>query len=138
MKLRKRIAALGASLVLAVSMMSISASAASWFASHVNLPGMPSNTGAKAYVVVYHRAKGAKATCNYNTHTNAGATTGYTTIECITYYMSSKTIPNLGYKNCNPSVGSPNTDIYVQYYVTAYTPTYNDEFQSKGNIVKIS
>lgn len=78
------------------------------------------------------------ATCNYSTHTNSKATTGYTYIRCENYTMTKKTITNTGKATCNPSVGSPIANISVQYKVSAYTPTTNDTYNSQGNIVAIN
>lgn len=91
-----------------------------------------------AYVTVNHRAAGAKAVCNTNTHTNSSATTGTTTIHCVTYSMTDQKITKTGSATCKPDVGSPTVDVAVQYRISAYTPTSNDVFWSKGNITKIS
>ena len=116
----------------------ISASATSWEASHVNVPGAPGSESKVAYITVYHRAAGATATCNYNSHSNSRATTGTTTIRCTSHTMSDKTITKTSSTTCNPNVGAPYNDIAVNYKVSAYTPTSNDVFWSKGNIVKRS
>lgn len=122
----------GASLMLG----SMSASAASWEASHVNQTGVPISASTIAHVIVYHRAAGAKATCNYNSHTNANATTGETRIECVNYTMTKQVIQKTGTADCKPNVGEPTVDVAVSYKVSAITPTAEDIFWSKGNIVK--
>ena len=123
------------SVVIAFALgISTMANAASWNASHVNQPGVPTNTGNKPIVTVYHGALGAVAVCNYNDHSNTGAYNGQTRITCITYSMSQVTIYGLNSKNLNPNVGSPNVPVMVKYRVTAYTPHYPDTFVSKGNI----
>lgn len=135
---KKTIAALFAATTMAVGMSSLGVSAASWEASHVNVPGAPSSESTTAYVTVNHRAAGAKAVCNTNTHTNSSATTGTTTIHCVTYSMTDQKITKTGSATCKPDVGSPTVDVAVQYRISAYTPTSNDVFWSKGNITKIS
>lgn len=100
--------------------------------------GAPSSEGVAKSIIVKQRAKGATATCNYSTHTNSKATTGYTYIRCENYTMTKKTITNTGKATCNPSVGSPIANISVQYKVSAYTPTTNDTYNSQGNIVAIN
>lgn len=135
--LKKTIAVLMAALIATVGMGEISASATSWSASHANYPGAPSNEGVSPTITVKHRKAGATAICNYATHTNSTAITGYTYIHCANYSMTTKTIKNTNKATCNPDVGTPTVDISVQYRISAYTPTSSDTFNSKGNITKI-
>lgn len=131
--LRKITASIMAITTLAVGMTAISANAASWSASHVS--GAPGSASTTATLTVAHKAAGATAYCNYNTHTNTTAVTGYTRIDCTNYSMTQKQITNTGSVICNPSVGSPTTNISVGYKVSAYTPSSNDTFWTKGNII---
>ena len=108
----------------------------SWQASHAYYPGAPGGSGVTDYPELFQRASGATAYCNFNSHTNASATSGTTYISCETYSMTSVSIYNLGSASCNPNVGAPLTDIYVKYKVTCQTPTPYDTFVSKGNIIK--
>lgn len=135
---KRTMATLLVATTMAVSMGSINASAASWEASHVNVPGAPSSESTIDYITVYHRAAGATATCNYNNHSNTTATKGYTYIDCTNYTMTRVKLVKTDEDDCKPSVGSPTTDIAVNYKVSAYTPTSNDVFWTRGNIVKIS
>lgn len=132
---------MAAAICIVGSMSSISASAEDltskpWSASHVTKPGAPSSDSRIDRVVICHKAPGAIATCNYNSHTNPSATNGITTISCFSHAMSSVTINKTDSRTCKPSVGAPQTDIEVIYYVSAYTSSYNDIFWSKGNIKK--
>jgi len=127
---------MAAAICIIGSMSSISASATSWRASHVNTPGAPTSESRIDYITVYQDENGALAICNHNTHSNASATIGITTINCVSHDMSSATIYKTNSTSCYPNVGDPNYDIPVVYKVSAYTPTYNDIFWSKGNIVK--
>lgn len=115
----------------------ISASATSWEASHVNVPGAPSSASTIAEITVDHMAAGAMATCNYNSHSKSSATMGTTTIECKSHSMPEVTIVKTDSVKCKPNVGAPHYDIPVDYKVSAYTPTVNDVFWSKGNMEKI-
>ena len=137
MRFKKTIAAVVAAATLVVGMGSLSASAAPWSASHVNMPGAPYSESTVDTVTVYQRDNGASAACNYNSHTNASATTGYTIIRCITYEMIEQRLENTETRTCDPHVGDPLVDIAVQYQVAASTPTSNDVFWTKGNIIKI-
>lgn len=118
--------------------MAVSVSAVSWDAIHVNQPGAPTSASTEAQVTVYHRAAGAKATCTSVSHTNSSGLTGYTRIYCDNYTLSPSpiSITNTDVAICVPMVGSPTTDIAVEYTIVAYTPYSNDTFRTKGNIVK--
>lgn len=132
-KIKKAIASVLAVASLSTCSVGISASAASWSASHIS-GGAPGSASTTAYLTVYHKAAGASAICNTNTHTNTTATTGYTYINCTNYSMTEKKITKTGSATCNPDVGSPTVNIAVNYRVSAYTPTSPDTFWSKGNI----
>ena len=135
---KRTMAALLATATMAVGVGGISASATSWEASHVNVSGAPSSESTTDYITVANRSAGAKAVCNYNSHSNTTADTGYTYINCTNYTMTQVKIENTASKTCKPSVGSPTTDISVSYKVSASTPTSNDVFWTRGNITKIS
>lgn len=137
MRFKKTIAAVVAAATLTVGMGSLSASAEPWSASHVNVPGVPYSESTVDTVTIYQKAKGANAICNYNTHTNVNATDGTTIIRCVTHSMTEQRIPNLNSEICEPDVGNPLVEIAVTYQIAASTPTSNDVFWSKGNIIKI-
>lgn len=137
-KLKNLIGVLSITLLVSLGIGNSSVGATSWSVSHANYPGAPSSEGVAKSIIVKHRAAGAKATCNYSTHSNVNATTGYTYISCENYSMTRKSIKNLNYVICNPNVGSPISDISVRYRVSAYTPTSSDTYNSKGNIEKRS
>ncbi|MCD7716091.1 MAG: hypothetical protein LUG56_05340 [Lachnospiraceae bacterium] len=137
-KTRKKMAALLTAAIFSFGLGSINAGAASWTASHVNITGAPSSESTIDYITVYHRAAGASAVCNYNSHTNSAADGAYTYIGCTNYSMTTVSIYNIATKTCKPSVGSPTADIAVNYKISAKTLTANDTFWTKGNITKIS
>lgn len=119
----------GATLMLG----SLSVSAASWEASHVNQTGVPISASKTAYITVYHKADGATAHCNSMTHTNA-STGGETKIECVNYQMSPVVITDYLNHTCSPSIGTPTVAVAVSYKVSAKTYTAEDIFWSKGTI----
>lgn len=137
-KFKKTMSVLAVALIAALGIGGANVGATSWAVSHANYSGAPSSEGVAKSIIVKQRAKAATATCNYSTHTNSKATTGYTYIRCENYTMTKKTITNTGKATCNPSVGSPIANISVQYKVSAYTPTTNDTYNSQGNIVAIN
>ncbi len=137
MRFKKLTAGLMAAAILTVGMGSYTANAEPWATSHVNMPGAPYSESTVAYVTIYQKGAGARAVCNYNSHTNANATTGTTTIHCLTYTMTPQMITQTGSVECHPNVGEPISDISVRYQIYATTPTDSDIFWSKGNINRI-
>lgn len=135
---KRTVIAILAAAIVVVGFGGVSVNAARWEASHVNVPGVPISESTIDYITVYHRAAGATAICNYNTHSNASAVIGYTYIDCTNYAMSQVEIKNTEDQPCKPFVGVPTTDIAVNYKITANTTTSNDIFWSKGNIIKVS
>lgn len=104
-----------------------------WDARHVNIQGAPSNLGYSDYLVVASYGW-LKATCNYNTHTNASATKGVTTITCETFAMNSQSITNLGSVYLYPSIIGAKVPVNARFKVTAHTGYINDTFTSKGTV----
>lgn len=143
MKNKKLFKSLGALMMAAAICVSASlpvcaAESATWETSHVNISGAPYEASHIDQKTISHRKEGAKVVCNYNSHTNANASQGTTTVRCITFSMAAATINNTDTIFCHPDVGAPNVDISVKYTFTANTPTNNDEFWAKGNISKIA
>ncbi|MDR0919106.1 MAG: hypothetical protein LBM93_07645 [Oscillospiraceae bacterium] len=134
-KLKKLLAVvLAVGTLSTISAMNVgAATSAPWTAKCVNINGAGGTSSDTVTISQYQ--KGATAICNYSTHTVATATTGITTINCLTYSMSSKTITNIGSVILSPNV-VPLIDINVSYRVSAYSPTPSDVFWSKGNIIK--
>jgi hypothetical protein len=133
MKILKKMMAVALAVGTLSSVGAMNVGAEPWTAKNVNINGAGGTTSDD--VTISQNQNGAKAICNYNTHSVVNATTGYTRINCLTYAMSQKTITNLGSVTLNPSV-VPLIDINVTYRVSASTPTYGDVFWSKGNIVR--
>lgn len=135
--MKKRLTMLMAVLFATVSLGKSAVFAASWQASHYNYPGAPDSASNVAYVTVYQGSLGAKAVCNYNSHSNTSATTGKTIIECTSHAMSPCTLIKTDYGFCKPDVGNPTPGVTVNYVVTAETSTMNDVFWSKGTITAL-
>lgn len=124
-------------LVVAITIFSpMAAEAANWEVSGVNMKGVPQSTSKVQYVKVAHRAAGAGAVCNYNSHTNQYGSSGITYFECTNYYMTKPSIKNIGEAVLTPDVGRPVKDISVTYKVYAKSNSDNDVFWSKGYILK--
>lgn len=138
-KFKKILVGIVASAMCAMgSMGAISASAADFKVSHVNVPGAPSSESTTKLVTIGHRAAGATATVSGCENTDGSSTTGKTYFDCNTYKMDRVTIKDKGTDTLNPSVGSPNVDVNVTYKVSAYTPNSQNTYWSWGTIVKKS
>ncbi len=133
-KFQKLVIGLLAGAVAIAAVGSYSANGASWSASHVNTPGAPYSSSEVTTVTIYQRGDGVKITCNHSAHTNADATVGTTTVECLTYEMMEQMLEGTGTAACDPQVGIPFHDIAVTYQISANTPVEDNTYWSKGNI----
>lgn len=136
MKLGKRIAALGAAMVMAVSMMSIGSSAYNtsepWTARWINQPNIPSSLQTYSVKTIAYSTYGAIAyRTGYSNSVNGGS--GNTHVNCDNGEMPQKTIPYSDYVVCNPVFHGV---IYgATYRITAKTTTTNNTYNCWGNIV---
>lgn len=139
MKLRKRIAAMGAAMVMAVSMMSVGASAAnsgSWNVVYKNQPGAPSTNNGNITTTrtITYSVYGAKA-CVDGASVSISGTTGCTYVYCLNYNMNRKVLsPSVGtYVICYPSIERL-TKGYPKYYFEGSTSRSGNTFKSNGTI----
>ena len=136
MRLKKRIAALGASLVLAVSMMSIGSSAYNtsepWTARWINKPNIPSSQQTYTVLTILRTSGGATAYRNgYSNTVNGGS--GVTHVNSINGTMAEITIPSNNQASCNPYYYYAGSD--ATFSVSAYTSSPNNTYNCWGNMV---
>lgn len=106
---------------------------ASWKIKHMNISGMPSSESrVNDTCAILYSTKGADAYCTSASHSVNGGS-GKTRVNCASFPMTQRTITNIGFVHCSPTVSGVIT--YVYYSFSANTSTSNNTFNASGNIV---